>query len=269
MKNKKQNNLAKIIFIVTVIAFLCFMGFLIIIKESFDLARQKIVLAPPQSQTNTFKKNENNNIQAENFYKVNLRLNAGVSEPRPYIANDGLVNISNLGNYLIDILQLGKPTSYYSYDDFILLIAYDSTQGSPYEDENHKFNKDYFILLKTQIKALDTQKTYKTAEFSATVSKVDQKLLPFIQDSNYCETNADCSVGYNFCSYASYNKFRKLIIEVTGCEYKDYPQEDEKELEALCPIADPIYQSYEVNYAGSKCIKNKCVAQNRTVKCIE
>jgi len=213
----------------------------------------------------TTEKMINDNITAENFYRVQLQLNSGVSEPKPDDFN-GDYSTSNLGDYLVNILQLGKPTANISYDNFFYLIAYDSTQGEPYGNAS-KFNSDYYIFLKSGVGVIDLQKTYKNAEFSAVVSKASPKLLPFIKNPNYCELNTDCLVRNNWCDYASFNKFK--TFRLGGCEYGNYPQENEKELSATCPPAiDPMVSPYEVKYTGSKCISNKCVAQNREVKCV-
>lgn len=194
----------------------------------------------------------NYEIYAQNFYKVQLSLNSEISKLKP----------CNIGDCLIDILQLEKPTPTTSFKNIISLIVYDSTQKSPYKD-NNMFNHDYLILLEPGAGVLSTQKMYKNTEFSATASMADPKLLPFIQDSSYCEADTDCSVGNNFCSYASFNKFR-IYIDVWGCEMANYPQENEKELLTMC---DATKQHPEIKYSGSKCINNKCIAQNREVIC--
>jgi len=204
----------------------------------------------------------NNNVHAQNFYKVQLSLNSGISKPTPY-SFDSDYGASYLRNYLIDVLQLAKPVSTASFRNIISGISYDSTQKSPYGNDNYKFNREYFILLEPGTDTLDTEKIYKTKELTAMVSKAEPKLLPYIQNTNYCEVDADCSVSYNFCSYGSYNKFRSYS-DIWGCASINYPQEDEKKLWAMC---DATKQDPAVKYTGSKCISNKCIAQNREVVC--
>lgn len=204
--------------------------------------------------------NKSISAKGQHPYKVQLSLNSGISKPKPYSFD---YTTSYVGNYLMEVLELGKPVSTASFKKLIPSIVYDSTQGSPYGDNNNRFNHNYYIFLEPEVTSLDTQKVYLNDEFKATVSDVDAKLLPYIQDSNYCEMDTDCSVGYNFCSYGSYNKFR-TYIDIWGCEGTQYPQENESELYAICAIAK---QSPEVKYIGSKCVSNKCVAQNREVVC--
>lgn len=198
----------------------------------------------------------------EFFYKIKFSLNPGISEPKPYNFGKNSES-SHIGNYLIDILQIAKPVSYDSWANFISSVHYDLKQG--YSD----FNKEYLVLFESNINAIDTQKIYKTNEFSVVVSEADSALLPFIKDSSYCEKDADCSVNNYLCSYGSFNKFGQYV-EGYGCESIFYPQEEKnsEELKAMCPnISEYFEVNYEIKYDGSKCVNNKCMAQNRQVKC--
>jgi hypothetical protein len=254
MNMKNQKGFANVILIIIVVALVGAAGYFAFVKKSEPIAQQPT----PTSVQNTI---IDSNIQAQNFYKVQLSLNPGISKPSPY-SFDGGYGASDLGNYLIDILQLAKPVSTASYKNIILRIFYDSTQVSPYGD--NKFNHEYFIFLEPGTETLDTQKIYKTKELTATVSKADPKLLPYVQDVNYCQIDADCSVGHNFCRYASYNKFR-AYEDIWGCESENYPQEDAEKLWAMC---DTTKQHAEVRYTDSRCISNKCVAQNKEMLCV-
>lgn len=200
------------------------------------------------------------NNKTQNFYKIKLSLNSGITKPKPF-AFDSAYGASSLGNYLIDVLQLGKPSATDSFNKIISFIAYDSTQKFP--DGGNKFSHEYWILLKPGSETLDVKKIYKTNELTAIVSLADQKILPFVSNSSYCEIDSDCAVGGNDCSSGAYNKFR-MFYDIVGCAGLTYPQENMTEINALC---DTGKQYPTVQYTGAKCISNKCIAQNRKVAC--
>jgi hypothetical protein len=196
-----------------------------------------------------------------NFYKIKVGLNNEIFSPTPY-SFDREYGSSFLGTYLVDMLGFYKPKNS-NYRDAIFLIAYDSLHENV--NKTSIFNREYFILTDSKFGEVDTTKKYKTRELSLEITKADPTILPFIKDPSYCNLDTDCSVGENVCSYGSYNKYRELV-DLGGCENVLYPQEDEKQLSTLC---DPKSEYPEIKYNDSKCISNKCVAQNRQVICKE
>jgi len=215
--------------------------------------------------------NSGENQQDENLYRVSLTLTPAVSGDTVISTFPEAWEPRVMGNYLAYILGLGSLDPVYdSFKDSISLIAYDSIDGSLglsiYFKEGNIFNRVYYIVLKPGVKSIDTEKTYNKDGVVGIISKADPKLLPFIKDQSYCEENVDCTVGRNFCSYGSHNKFRVYIADIYGCEAPQYTQEDAYELEDLC---DPDKERPKVRYNGSLCINNKCVAQNRTFSCEE
>jgi hypothetical protein len=103
---------------------------------------------------------------------------------------------------------------------------------------------------------------------TATVSTIDPKVLPYIQDRSYCEVTADCVPGYgDGCRGGFFNKYVP-IPETHGC-YGDYSITQEEKL--MCP-SDPekdFFQHTEAEYAGPQCIQNKCVASERVLVCVD
>ncbi|MDP1688647.1 MAG: hypothetical protein Q8L47_00770 [bacterium] len=268
--NKKINLFGRhgsvnVLLIVLVVVLFGVVGYFVLLKKDEPIVQQlaptplltQTIIPEPTLINSTTSINDN---KIQNFYKVKLSLNSGITKPKPY-AFDSTYGASSLGNYLIDVLRLSKPVSTESFKKIISFIAYDSTQKFP--DGENKFTHDYWILLKPGSAVLDVTKIYKTNELIATISLADQKLLPFVSNPSYCEIDSDCSVGGNDCSSGAYNKFR-MFYDIFGCAGMNYPQENTKELNAMCEIGK---QYPRVEYTGAKCISNKCIAQNRKVTC--
>lgn len=235
----------------------------------FDKQNQPLNPKLVEQILSTFRFTSTSTATTDNFYKVKLSLNPGVTESKLTGGlREKLLSVLGLREELLSTYRLSATTA--SLD-----ISYDSTQGAHFvEWANRAFmmnvNNEYFLLLRNDASPLDLQKVYKTTEITATLSRADSALLPFVRNSEYCQADSDCSLGHNFCGIGAYNKFRGLPQDAAwGCEgsiEQSYPQENTKELLAMC---DATKQYPSVKYGSSKCLNNKCVPQNRVVTCEE
>lgn len=143
-------------------------------------------------------------------------------------------------------------------------ISYDTRNGYPYYP-NDDYNFTYYVLLSKG--KLDISKTYGDNNVNIKVSHADPKLLPYISDpeSKYCMTDSDCRIGYSFCSYGGFNHY-SVYKSVWGC---GPPSDiDSPNGEETFQLYDEKLQcSPDVIYKSVKCIKSKCIGQDRQVIC--
>ncbi len=196
------------------------------------------------------------------FYQVKLSLNQGIVDLPPY-AFDFNYGQSNLGDHLLDVLEISPSPVKSTYRDKIVVMVYDKFNSIPPRSSYRFLPTNLLVLFEPNANINLAPGIYKNNHLTAEVYKADESLLPFVQDSSYCEKDTDCSVGTNFCNYGSFNKYH-VYAEGWGCEGVHYPQEgDNIELQSLCEY--PNYPRFE--YSDSRCLENKCVAQGRTMTC--
>ncbi len=187
------------------------------------------------------------------FYKIQLFGPSGVqvNEAHP------------IRKYLAEILNLtGLGNSIEPWDPVLSLIGTVEFDSRNFE-ANNMLNNTYFININQKAGFIDTQKTYTRDNISASISKVDSSLLPYLFDRQYCKVDSDCIVGgIGMCDSGGSNTYGPWY-DFAECHQTTYHQEDEKELQKMCTEK----QYAEVSYNGVKCISNKCVAQNRQVAC--
>ena len=176
---------------------------------------------------------------ADNWYHITIAKKQAITsdEPTPYLRE-------------LFGLPEGKSFS----------LVYDTGEGDPYET---RFDFSYYIFINDQLIKLKDK--YENENLIVEVANVDPKLMPYLEDSDYCESNEDCVIRSNFCAYGAFNYYQRFI-DVWGCEQGFYPEEDEKSLQELC---NKETEHPEVKYTGAKCINHQCVAQGRTVTCVK
>ncbi|OGK19854.1 hypothetical protein A3C23_04075 [Candidatus Roizmanbacteria bacterium RIFCSPHIGHO2_02_FULL_37_13b] len=215
------------------------------VSQSSIQPTQLIPTAQEMQKTTEF---HNESIES-NVYRLELRLKTGASLPL------GSEQSYGLGNYLLGILELPKSENYSD----VLNISYDTTKVK----EFNKFenNNDYYVVLKKG--SLIDNKIYEDKYSTIRVVKEDASLSAYLLNSDYCSTDNDCILRFNFCSYGSYNNFSNYA-DVWGC---GPPSDETGYTYGICDENKKCIT--DVKFSGSKCIANKCVGQNREVTCKE
>jgi hypothetical protein len=163
-----------------------------------------------------------------------------------------------LGEYLQEILDLPKDKR---SNEVISKIAYDTREGDPFAEENSKYNFNYYLVLKEG--QIDTSRKYEDEYLEIRANSINSGLEPFIDNPEYCETDNDCVIRYEFCTYGSYNSYHDFA-DVWGCGSLS-----DKSGYTFQIFDDERGCTTDVQFSGSKCVSNKCVEQNRTIVCID
>lgn len=130
--------------------------------------------------------------------------------------------------------------------------------------EAGRFDRGYYIFLDSVANNISIDNIYKKGGLSIHVQKVNQEIVPFIKNSNYCENDNDCTIRFdNNCAYGSYNKFSEYL-DIWGCEGILYPQEEQKQFSKICDLTK---QHIEIKYQRSVCVNNKCSPVGKTISC--
>jgi hypothetical protein len=186
-----------------------------------------------------------------NYYHLEIKLKDPKIEP-PNDPDNFLIN------YLAKALGLPKAENNFQV---IEKIVFDTREGYPWGTKNFsRFNFNYFIGINGA--KLET-KIYEDNYTTIKVNPVEERLVPYLKDPDYCEMDNDCTLRSNFCTSGSFN-FYHQYVEVWGCEgMTDETNQSsfDRDQEMGCTTS--------VSYSGSKCENNKCIGQNRTVSCIE
>jgi hypothetical protein len=86
-------------------------------------------------------------------------------------------------------------------------------------------------------------------------------LVPYLADSNYCQTDSDCVIRSNFCGVGVFNKYHKYE-DIWGCagpsEIVGVPIEESPFLQCNTP---------DIKYANIECVGNKCDGRGITWSC--
>lgn len=201
-----------------------------------------------------FQTNKKINISWPSISSPTVKLNSDRIYENFYISfikrNNFLIsNNIYIDDWIMNNMEIPKSN--------IFKIIYDTSQGSSYSEG--RFDIGYYVFLKG-IKISD--KKYQGNNLSANVSTINTGLLPYLNDPSYCQTDSDCIIRTNFCSYGAYNKFAEHAI--FGCEGITYPQENQAELSTLCK---PKLEFARISYSGSKCLDNKCIPIGRSFRC--
>ena len=84
---------------------------------------------------------------------------------------------------------------------------------------------------------------------SKDIQKIDQNILPYLQNSKYCQINSDCSYRQNICTFDFYNHYQQVLDDYS-CHNEEYYS---------CQ-AHPEYESIQ-------CKNNECQGINVLFKC--
>lgn len=140
-------------------------------------------------------------------------------------------------------------------DDFTLYI-YDK------DDSSYLINQqEYLLQVKESIKL---EKLYKNDNYMITITPNDSADIRYLSNYNFCQKDEDCSLGNYFCSYGAFNKY-KQILQPYGCESGIY---DYQSKYTFGLSDEKMNCNSQVKYQNTKCVENKCIGQNRTIKCI-
>lgn len=150
------------------------------------------------------------------------------------------------------------------FDLSIVTMVFDIRKGEPYKTLT---NFSYYILINEENELKDE---YENESIIVRTSKIDESLIPYIKNPDYCEKDTDCVIRTDFCAYGAYNYYH-AFHDVWGCP-------DLYENEFGCALPEPSEECYfgydeklecfrEIEYTGTKCLNNLCVAKNRTVNC--
>ncbi len=173
-------------------------------------------------------------------YRITISKKYGSLEPE----------YESLRLYLEDLLGLSRES--------ISHIVYDTRDGSPYDSV---LDFSYYALFKNE--SVELKSSYENESIIAQVARIDERLIPYIEDSDYCETDADCVVRTDFCKYGAFNHYHSFH-DIWGCVVIT-------ETEFECNVPDPGEECFstecDVEYIGVECISNQCFAKNRTENC--
>jgi hypothetical protein len=156
-------------------------------------------------------------------------------------------------------------------------VVYNTHIENPYQGKNNdgvtqrQYNSDLYVSIKGF--SLDLMKTYQNDYAKATLSAVDPRIIPYLENKDYCQQDADCEIRVSFCGYGSFNKY-ETYIDASGCETSAF------DMELLNSNGQPVFYDGEqydqalkcyvkANYAGSVCIKNQCKGTGRTLTCVD
>lgn len=189
-----------------------------------------------------------------NIYRITIARKPGSPEPE----------VTFLRWYLEDLFTLSRES--------ISDIVYDTREGSPFYPKYRGLDFAYYIFLGGE--PTELRQVYENESVTVRVINVDEKLIPYLKDPDYCEVDTDCVVRTNFCGYGAFNYYHGFH-DVWGC-----PVVSETEFECAEPERVELEEcemgwydekmgcERDVEYTGIKCIENKCIAQNRIVKCL-
>jgi len=95
----------------------------------------------------------------------------------------------------------------------------------------------------------------------------EPKLLPFLKDAKYCETDADCNTNGKYCDIGSYNQYANFVT--FGCtalgNIEGYTKEDLNNLG--CPTGLMGKPMFSVKSIAHKCVDDRCTAESINLEC--
>lgn len=169
---------------------------------------------------------DNSGLPVQNLYFYQLQVSHKPDSPQPP---------SPLGLYLAGVL--GLPKQYQQSLNLGLgLLMYDTRNTDPFKD---KYNATYYLVIQNaqsygvrQGFDLDYNKTYTDSSINIQVSTPSASLLPFMTvNSNYCQTDADCSYIYKYCKLIPSN-FYAWYSDQGGCEVANPPSNSQAKCQA-------------------------------------
>lgn len=183
--------------------------------------------------------------QKSNVYRITIAKKSPSAELKDVFLKEDLENI----------FGLQKETIYN--------IAYDTREGSPHDKNSSPLNFSYYILIDG--KPIRLKSNYENETVVVKTKIVDEKLRPYIVNSDYCEMDYDCVIRNDFCSYGAFNYYHGFY-DVWGCGASTMT-----ELECDTPNppneCDSSNCTQEIKYKGVKCLNNKCVAEKKIGEC--
>lgn len=161
---------------------------------------------------------------------------------------------------LIDYLQTAMETHISNLKYKITGVYYDTTTGNPYIKEN----RYYFNYLIEGIGTLD--KLPLTIEDYASIMRieqVDQIVLGYLADNDYCQTDQDCVIRNSMCTYGAFNRFDKFVDAYACGQIID-------EFGAPTVFFDTTQScKAERVFANPVCDNNQCMPTQEAARCLE
>ncbi len=121
-------------------------------------------------------------------------------------------------------------------------------------------HRSTFYVLANQEHFKD-KKQFETSTKNIIRVQEDPKLIPFLKDPKYCQSNQDCVSESKFCQFGSYNQYRYYALY--GCGgYTGYEGiTDEQIKQSSCP------DSFWPVMIESRCVDNQCQATKTDLRC--
>jgi hypothetical protein len=189
-----------------------------------------------------YKQNETGKIP-EQFYTMNIVMKNSYS---PYFWDSDFTSMFGLK----DGLSISPEVFYDSHFPY-----YD------YSNNKYVYTGNFYLKIdKNNIKQLDFKK-YVGNSFDATLSPIDPKIIPYINDMKYCEVDSDCHESGYFCGSGVFNYYKKQVSGFGCYDIDSSITEDEKN---MCDLSS---KHPELSYTNIRCVSNQCTS-DRAVTCV-
>lgn len=156
-------------------------------------------------------------------------------------------------------LNIPKTTNVYTEDLKIYNIP--TEKYSNIIKSDYSFNKKEFIALIR--KNIDVKDIYQNELYKITLERNDSINMEYLLNKFFCQQNSDCQIINYECSYGAYNQYQQIRLPF-GCESGTFDYQNNYYFGTYDQV---MKCSSQVKYQTAKCINNKCIGQNRTVKC--
>jgi hypothetical protein len=139
-------------------------------------------------------------------------------------------------------------------------VYYDSSSGNPYTKEN----RYYFNYLIEGIGLLDgLPQIIEDYASIMRIEPVDQIVLDYVADNDYCQTNQDCVIRKSTCTYGAFNRFEKFVDAYACGQIVD-------EFGAPTVFFDSTQScKAERVFATPVCDNNQCIPTQEAGRCLE
>lgn len=161
---------------------------------------------------------------------------------------------------LIDYVQTAMDTHIPDLDYRITGVYYDTSSGNPYTKEN----RYYFNYLIEGIGSLEGLPLMIEDYASIMrIEPVDQILLDYLTDNDYCQSNQDCVIRKSTCTYGAFNRFEKFVDAYACGQIID-------EFGAPTVFFDTTQNcKAERVFAIPVCDNNQCMPTQEAARCLE
>lgn len=236
---------------------------------------------PVQTQDNTQndmrKKEDDKYALGEKIYNEEFKT---CSSSKYYYYHVSAVNCvagPSVDNYIVvdDFLnQFNFKSSYTSFESYTephvqcsmyyKLLSWD---GDGYDSFSW-----YFSINDKFRQNLISSGIFKEGKFSHgcySVTPVDEKLIPYITDQEYCQIDSDCKIAPGLWWVPEVrNNFQYLFHRATGCEEASCGYVDDKELNKQCRTnIQGAYCYANVKFSNARCVNSQCTAYESVESC--